>query len=324
MSGRIEKEDKLIAKINDKLQGLPSIFTDFYRYLESEGKSYGTIKHYIEYVSEFAIYSTHGQMGEDFYAHISVANVRDYITSLRRRDNNGKEVRTGDSIQCAKYSGINTFFKFLSIDDYIDVNPMAKTKRPKMREQHDLVYLTDDEIGVIMTKIETEAPRKMVNRDKALVSLGLSTALRVAALTSVDISDINFEQMTIHVIEKENKERYIPFGNNMKNILAAWILDRNLYFRDADTDALFLSQWNRRLTEEGVRLLIKKYAGALNKKVSPHILRKSAAMRMLENDVDVVTVSKFLGHESLEVTQHYVDALQRNKEKAVKVLDNML
>lgn len=324
MSGRVEKENKLREKIDNKLLNLPKIFTKFYRYMDGEGKSYGTIKHYIEYVSDFYDYLTQGRVDEEFYKNVDVSDIRDYIASLRRRESNNKEVKNGDSIQCTRWSGLNTFFNFLVLDDYIEHSPMIKTKRPKMKKQTNVIYLTQDEIDIMMKKIENDSHKKMINRDKALVSLGISTGLRVAAIVNIDISDIDFEHKLIHVYEKGNKERQIPFGDNMKNILAAWLLDRNMYYSDVNTDALFVSQWGRRITEEGVRQLIKKYAKEIDKHITPHKLRSTCGTNLAANGVNIQTIASILGHEQISTTQRYVDVLNKDKAEATNILDNLI
>ncbi len=324
MSGRIEKENKLIQSINDKINGLPIIFKRFYQFMDGEHKSYGTIKHYIDYVADFMNYITDGRNDEDFYKTVTVADIRNYIASLRRRKNNGKEVKNGDSIQATRWSALNTFFNFLVLDDYIDYSPMLKTKRPKMQRKTEVVYLTPDEINTIMKKIETESPKKLVNRDKALFSLGISTGIRVGALTQVDIKDIDFETCMIHVVEKGDKERFIPFGDNMKQILALWLVDRNTYYSNVETDALFVSKVGRRITEEGVRLLMKKYSVNINKKITPHSMRKSCATNMAAAGVNIQTIANMLGHEQISTTQRYVDVLKDDKSEAVSVLDKLI
>ena len=186
--------------------------------------------------------------------------IREYIISLRRRVEDGKEVKNSDSIQATRWSALNAFFSFLVMDDYLDMNPMAKTKRPKNRTEKPIVYLEENEIDVILEKIRSESKPQFVNRDLAIIMLGIGTGIRVGALVQINVNDIDFKENTIHVIEKGSKERYLKFGTNTRNILSAWLIDRSTYFNNAETDALFISQWRQRLTTEGVRKLINKYA----------------------------------------------------------------
>lgn len=324
MSGRIEQENKLKKKIEEKLDTLPSIFTSFYMYMEADRKSYATIKHYIEYVSDFMEAMDNNGDQNEFYKYVTVSDIREYIISLRRRLEGGKEVKNSDSIQATRWSAINTFYNFLLMDDYIDVSPMSKTKRPKNKKEKPVVYLDENEINSILNKIKEESKPQFVNRDLAIIALGVGTGMRVGALTQINVEDVDFKNNTIHVIEKGDKERYLQFGTNTRNILSAWLIDRQTYFSDADTNALFISQWRQRLTVEGVRKFMKKYADGINgKHITPHKMRSSAATNMVKSGVDIQTVANILGHQSVTTTQRYAAVLEENKQKATDVLDNM-
>ena len=324
MSGRIEQENKLKNKIEEKLSTLPSIFTVFYSYMEADDKSYVTMKHYIEYVSDFMEATFKEGDINEFYKYISVSDIREYIVSLRRRIENGKEVKNSDSAQATRWSALNTFFNFLVMDNYMDINPMSKTKRPKNRKENPVVYLEKNEINIILDKIRKESKPQFVNRDLAIITLGVGTGIRVGALTQIDVGDIDFRNNTIHIIEKGDKERYVSFGTNTRNILSAWLLDRSTYFEDADTNALFISQWRQRMTVEGVRKFMKKYADGINgKHITPHKMRSSAATNMVRSGVDIQTVANILGHQSVTTTQRYAAILEENKQKATDALDNL-
>lgn len=324
MNGRIEQENRLRKKIEEKLSTLPKIFRKFYKYMEADRKSYATIKHYIEYVSDFMDATCQNEDKNEFYKCVTVSDIREYIISLRRRVENGKEITNSDSIQATRWSALNTFFNFLVMDDYLGVNPMAKTKRPKNRTEKPIVYLDENEIDSILDRIREESKPQFVNRDLAIITLGIVTGMRVGALTQINIEDIDFKNNTIHVIEKGNKERYLQFGTNTRNILSAWLLDRSTYFSDADTNALFISQWRERLSGEGVRKFMKKYADGINgKHITPHKMRSSAATNMAKSGVDIQTIANILGHQSVTTTQKYAAVLEENKQRATEALDNM-
>ena len=324
MSGRIEQENRIKNKIEENLSTLPIIFTDFYNYLEADDKSYITMKHYIEYVSDFMDAVVKEGKKDDFYKNVTVQEIRDYIVKLRRRTEDGKEVKNSDSNQATRWSALNTFFNFLVMDNYLSINPMTKTKRPKYRTEKAVVFLEENEIDSILDKIRAESKPQFVNRDLAMIALGIGTGIRVGALVQINVEDIDFKNNTIHVVEKGNKERYLPFGTNTRNILSAWLIDRSTYFSDADTNALFISQWRQRLTTEGVRKFIKKYADGINgKHITPHKMRSSAATNMAKAGVDIQTIANILGHQSVTTTQRYAAVLEENKQKATDVLDGM-
>ena len=324
MSGKIEQENKLKQKINEKLSTLPVIFSEFYNFMDADQKSYGTIKHYIEYVSDFMDVVATDETKDDFYKYVTVPQIREYIVSLRRRIEDGKDVKNSDSIQATRWSALNSFFNFLVMDDYIDVNPMTKTKRPKNRTEKPIIYLEKNEIDIILEKIKSESKPQFVNRDLAIVILGIGTGIRVGALVQINVEDIDFSENTIHVIEKGGKERYLKFGTNARNVLSAWLIDRATYFKDAETDALFISQWRQRLTSEGVRKLINKYANGINgKHITAHTMRKSAATNLVKAGVDIQTTASILNHRNIQTTRRYAAVLDESKQKATNTLDNL-
>lgn len=323
MTGRLEQENKLKQNIEERLANLPIIFTQFYQYMESENKSYGTCLHYICYVSDFMEAVTQGKGDEEFYKNVTVSEIRNYIITLRRREKRGQEIRNSDSIQATRWSAINSFYNFLVMDEYIEVNPMNKTKRPQNKSSKEIVYLEKDEIEQIINKIKKEAKDTLVNRDIAIVTLGISTGLRVAALVNVNVGDIDFKANTIHVIEKGNKDRYVKFGNNTRAILSQWIMDRNSYFDDAETDALFISQFRTRITTEGVRKVLRKYTKGLDKHITPHCLRKTAATQAYMSGADIRTIASMLNHNSINTTMRYAAAVDSKKEEMMESLDNL-
>lgn len=324
ISGRVEQENKLKKKISEKLSTLPSIFSDFYDFMDADGKSYGTCKHYIEYLSDFYEYCTNGIENDEFYKDVEISTIRRYIISLRTRNENGIDIKNGDSIQAARWSALNTFFSFLIMEDLIDINPMTKTKRPKNKTEKPIVYLEQDEINTILDKIRKEVKPQFVNRDIAIITLGIVTGIRVGALVQINMEDIDFVNNTIHVIEKGGKERYLKFGTNARNALSLWLVDRSAYFGDAETNALFISQWRQRLTDDGVRKLMKKYADGINgKHVTAHTMRKSAATNMVKAGVDIQTVADILNHQNIQTTRRYAAVLDDNKQKATEALDSL-
>lgn len=324
MNGRLEKELEFKEKMNKKLSKLPLIFTEFYMYMSEDHKSYTTIDRYIYYVTDFMNYVTNGKPNDVFYKTVTVAQTRQYFSSLEVKEHNGKMIRVGDDIKGARWSGINTFFSFLMQEDYIDENPMVKTKRPKVKTKHEIVYLTPEEIQSVLDSVEQNARPMLKNRDLCIISLGLSTGLRVSAITQINIEDIDFTANKIKVIEKGNVTKEVGFGNKMRAILLNWIKDREVYFDASDVDALFISQQNKRMCTDSIRDLLTKYTSHLNKRIVPHKLRSTAAMSLVQAGADVLTVQAVLGHENINTTLRYVKAVEHEKQKAVNTLDNLI
>ncbi len=325
MNGRLERELKAEEKMMARLKNLPSIFTEFYNTLVADGKTYTTLNNYINHNVDFMNYVTNNRPNNRFYKTVKTAKINQYMTSIRRKDINGTIVRTGDDICAARWTSLKAFFQFLKDFDYIEENPMEKTNRPKIRTEHKVTYLTRDEIDTVLNEIRTNSTESKRSRDLCLVSLALSTGLRVSAITQINIDDIDFTNYSIKVVEKGNKIRAINFGDNLAQLIKQCIDDRDTYFPNAESNALFLSQWKRRMTTQAVRDLVSKYTGNIQgKHITPHKLRASAATNLAASGVSIQAIAKVLGHENIQTTRRYVEVLDAETNKATNVLDNLI
>ena len=271
----------------------------------------------IDHIDEFMKFVTKGKVDKEFYLKITDNDIEKYMISIKAQN-------VGDDIRAAKWSSLNTFFRFLSQKRYIDNNPMLLTERPKVRTEHQITYLTPDEINSIFTRIQKEATKMNKNRDICIVALGISTGLRVSAIVNINVENINFNTNTIKITEKGRKVREIPFAENLRNIMLIWLKDRELYFNGKTTGPLFLSQQKKRLSVDSVALVIDKYTNHLSKHITPHKLRSSAAMNLYGAGTDILTIASLLGHENITTTQRYVQAYEENKKKATNILDNLI
>lgn len=324
MAGRAEKENKAREKMEKKLKDLPEIFTLFYDWMDARDKTQTTMKNYINHVVDFMNFITKGKKNNNFYKNVTDNDIEKYMVSIRRRNINGEEIEVGDDIRAARWSSLNTFFKFLSQKKHIDNNPMLQTERPKIKTEHTITYLTPDEIQSVFKEIEDSARPMVKNRDKCIMALGLSTGLRVSAIVNIDIEDIDFRENTIKVIEKGRKTRFIKFEDSLRSIILVWLKDRELYFEGQETGPLFISQRKNRLSTDSVDDLVKKYTSHLSKKITAHKMRSSVAMNLHGAGVDILTIASILGHENVTTTQRYTQAYDRDKAEASKILGKII
>lgn len=322
MSGRSEKEIKSNEKMQEKLKELPNIFSEFYYHMYSN-KSYTTIGKYILYIKEFAQFVGDGTITPSFYKNVKPLTINRYFAQMRNVEKNGEYHRVSDSIMATKWSALNTFFNFLEISGYIQSNPVTKTERPKVQDNPEVAFLDEEEINAILDNVKNKANYRMKNRDLAIISLGLTTGLRISAIIQIDIQDIDFENNTIRVIEKRGKTCTTLFGDNVKKHLLAWIEDREKYFSKANTNALFISNFNKRITRDGVDVILKKYSdGVTNKNVTPHVMRHSCATNLYEKTGDIYLCATVLNHSNIATTQRYADISNAKKKSAVDMLDS--
>ena len=230
MNGRIEKEIEAKAKMEKKLSKLPNIFTAFYNWMDARDKTYTTMNNYINHVVDFMKFYTKGEPDEDFYSNVTDEDIESYMTYIKRKSARGKDTEVGDDIRAARWSSLNTFYKFLMQKKYIKENPMAQTERPKIRTQHNVTYMTQKEIQSVFDRIEMEGRPMTKNRDRCIIALGLGTGLRVSAIVNINVEDIDFKTNTIRVIEKGRKVREISFSNHLRKSLLVWLNDRARFF----------------------------------------------------------------------------------------------
>lgn len=324
MSGRYEKEEILERKIKNRLNGVPPVISEYYYNLISSGKSYATVYSYINYILTFLKFTFKDQYDEKFYLNVKPVHINKYIASLRTKQVNGKTERTSDSIRSVQWSALNSFFQFL-VPDYIDSNPVENTKRPKNKDNPKVTYLTNKEITGMLHNVTKTAPDKFKNRDLCILKVGFSTGLRISEIVQIDVDDIDFKHNQIKITGKGDYDDYIMFGENLKSQILLWLQDRDKYFGDVKTNALFISQWGQRISDDMVAVILKKYSkGVTEKKVTPHVMRHSCATNLYEQTGDIYLCSKQLRHKNVTTTQRYAELSKEKQKEATNILDNMI
>lgn len=325
IAGRLEKETIFYQNIENKLQKLPQIFTEYYTSMRANRKSYSTIGVYINNLLHFVNFLVKNDIPSDFYKTITSNDIERYMISLETRKTKNGIKRTGDDILQARWSSLNTFFEWLIKKRYIDNNPMAVVDRPKNNTEHKVTFLTKTEINKLFKAVDKNPNKIIAARDRTLFSVAIATGLRASALTNINLEDIDLENGIVNVIEKRQKIRQIPLGENTLNILKEWITVRNKEFADVDTSAVFLSQKRGRLSGDAANDALKKYCEEANiqKHITMHKLRASTACALAKNQIPIKAIAKQLGHSNTAVTMRYIDVFNEDMEKAKGILDNM-
>ena len=324
-AGRLEKETRFYANMEEKLRDLPKIFSEYYTSMRANRKSYTTIGGYINNVLHFANFVTNENITNDFYKNITSSDVESYIISLETRETKNGIKRMGDDVLQMRWSSLNTFFSWLVKKGYIDSNPIIMVDRPKNQTEHKVTYLNKTEISRLFKAVERNPNRETGIRDMTLFSLAISTGLRASALLNINIEDIDFENGIISVIEKRKKIREIAIGENIQAALKEWIAVRNKKFKDIATTALFVSNKKDRLSGEAANDALKSYCkeAGIQKHITLHKLRASTATNLAAAKVDLQTIAYILGHSNTAVTLRYTAILDENKKNAKDILDKL-
>lgn len=187
--------------------------------------------------------------------------------------------------------------------------PAARFEHPEVN------YLDDDELLELMKSIDPIAER----RDRALLLLLYNTGARVQEIVNLDVCDIRLNPVPLVTLEgKGRKQRTCPLWTRTVDAIQAWLQERN-----AGDGPLFLNTHARRLSRSGITYILRKLAARSRltprhaKRVSPHVIRHTTAMHLLEAGVDITTIAAWLGHSQLSTTHGYLEINLRMKQKAL-------
>lgn len=274
----------------------------FLDYLKIEkNRSENTIRSYqtdIELLFEFLT-----SRGLSSFHEIQTEFIKEWIVSLKKNNISNTTISR-------RISSIKVFFNFLVKNNLIEINPTLKIIAPKLNKVLPNI-LGQKQAEQLLTQaaiyeVEEESQEVRI-RDYAILEVLYSTGIRVSELVGLDVEDINFSNLTLKVLGKGKKERFVPFGIPAREAIDKYLKDSRNSFNDKNSQALFLGLRGKRLNVRQVRRILNKAMDQIenSKEVSPHDLRHSAATHMLEAGADLRIVQELLGHSSLATTQKY-------------------
>jgi integrase/recombinase XerC len=202
-----------------------------------------------------------------------------------------------------KVSSIRVFFKFLKKKGYIEDNPAALIKSPRIGKHLPKFYTVDEMFHFLDTLPETTW---IALRNKAIFELIYSTGMRAQEALDLDMGDVHMEGMWALVTGKGRKERLLPFGEKARAALQKYgqaVRDK----RKASVRALFVNRQGSRLSYRGLLKVMKKHQlhVSLFKNLALHGIRHSFATHMLNGGADLRSIQELLGHSNLSTTQKY-------------------
>ena len=265
----------------------------FITYLSSEKRfSEHTIKSYTTDLKQFTSFLSSEFQIIDEINEISFQIIRTWIASLLEKGINPRSVNR-------KISTLKTYFKFLIREGELIENPMMKVVAPKSKKRLP-IFIEEDQIASLLNEVQFEEGF-VGQRNKLIIELFYVTGIRLSELINIKISDVDFNNQSIKVLGKRNKERIIPLSSTTINSL------NNFIKNNQKNHFLFTNLGGMKLYTKLVYRLVNKYIAeisSVNKK-SPHILRHTFATHMLNNGADINAIKELLGHANLSATQVY-------------------
>lgn len=274
------------------------------RYMMADrGVSPRTIATYRDSLSRLETYFTalDSQLG---WENLDADIVRRWMMNEMERGQNARTI-------CKDLSAVRSLYKYLLRMQRVERDPMRLVKNPK-RHAPLPVFLKQTEVDRLFDDITfPETPQGM--RDRTILLTFYHTGVRVSELTGLNLADVQLNPCELKVTGKRNKQRIIPFGNELAEALTRYIEWRKadvvaqMQSPEADPHALFVSRKGRRITVSAVQRVVRQYLSLVTtqKKKSPHVLRHTFATAMLNNGADLEAIKELLGHESVSTTEVY-------------------
>lgn len=324
----------MLPYLNRKL--LPALVNEFIDDLSvTKDRSQSTLNEYISDIRLFLRFMASQEMNldspeelppdfdlsyldRDFFNKVTLKDVNNFLTYCK---NERKIEATG---RVRKASSLRGLFKFLSAKmNYIENNPteMLEVASSKKRLPK---YLTLEQSRDLLNAVNGEYK----TRDYCILMLFLNCGLRLAELTSLNITDINFESKTMRIIGKGNKERTVYLNKSCLMALEAYLNERPCdgLANDDARKALFVSRLNKRMGRQAVQLMVYKYLAEIGldgQHYSVHKLRHTAATLIYQHsNIDVIVIKDVLGHENLSTTEIYTHV--SNEEVRYAIASNPL
>jgi integrase/recombinase XerD len=205
-----------------------------------------------------------------------------------------------------KLAAIRGLHRFLVTEGFRQEDPTLLLESPRRPEPFPKALTVDEAIRLVETPDTSVVKGR---RDSALLEFLYGTGARVSEAVALDLGKLDLEDRVAIVTGKGSKQRLVPLGGKAVSAITRWLPDRMaLLHRTQRGDPVFLNLRGRRLSRQGMFDVVRanaKKAGIPEEKVSPHVLRHSAATHMVEAGADLRTVQEILGHATISTTQIY-------------------
>lgn len=235
---------------------------------------------------------------------------RDYLFHLMKQDFKRATIRL-------RFAALRSFYKFLVLRRGMGRSPVAEVLLPKPERGLPVVLTLsqiDELLGVPLRSVpDKKTPAWLPLRDAAILELFYSCGLRISELLALDVKHVDFIGESVRVMGKGSKERIVPVGGPALNAIQRYRQQAVI-----TSGPLFLSTRKKRITQQAVDQLLKKYLkrSSIPFAISPHKLRHSFATHLLDAGADLRSVQSLLGHASLSTTQIYTHVTKERLKQA--------
>lgn len=286
---------------------LTNSFLDYLRYERNYSEK--TVSAYAEDILQLEEFAKE-EVGEFNPAEVKSDLVREWIVSLMDKGYTSTSVNR-------KLSSLRSFYKYLLKQGVVEVDPLRKISGPKNKKPLPS-FLKEGEMNRLLDETDFGEGFKGC-RDHLIIGMFYATGMRLSELIDLDDKDVDFSASLLKVTGKRNKQRLIPFGDELRDAMLAYVDVRNETVFER-SEAFFVRENGERLYKSLVYNLVKRNLSKVVtlKKRSPHVLRHTFATTMLNNEAELGAVKELLGHSSLATTEIYTHTTFEELKKVYK------
>ena len=234
----------------------------------------------------------------------SQLNIRNYLAHLQQQ---GKSSATASRT----LASLKNFYSYAVLSGFLEISPVTPDLHVERGEKKLPQILTGREVELLLAQPSSSDPKGL--RDKAMLEVMYATGMRVSELIDLDIEDVNLD-LGIVKCRNNKKIRSIPLYPAALKALGVYMHDVRMgMVSDPAEKALFVNIGGVRMSRQGFWKILKYYQvkGGIEKEITPHTLRHSFAVHLLENGADLGSLQELMGHSDISSTQVYTHMINQ-------------
>lgn len=280
---------------------------------QSKGYSRNTIEAYRNDLNQFLNFAVNERPNLNAWTRVDKPLVLSFILHLKERGYTPSSV-------ARKVAVLKSFYHFLTERHLVDADPTLTVGSPKVEKRLPQILSSDEIERLMAAPLDVTTPKGY--RDAAILELLSASGMRVSEVTSLNVADLNLQNRIVHCAGRGNKRRVIPIQESAVTVLERYLSHGRSAMANENELALFVNPHGERLTRQGMWLIIKEYVQktGITTPVTPHTLRHSFAVHMLNRGADLANVQRLLGHANISTTQMYTQLVEPAPEMALQKL----
>lgn len=349
-----QRNENTIEKTRRIIKELPTFANEFFVGIQTRTSPLTRLNYaydlriFFDYLSNY-LYGGKVSINEITLAdleRLQAFDIECYVEHLNSYTYNGKKFHCGEKAKERKLASLRSFFKYYFKKDKLSSDITRKVDMPKIHEKA-IIRLDSEEISKLLDMVDSEFICDLSTRqnsyhnitrirDVAVLTLFLSTGIRISELVGLNKKDFNFANNSFIVTRKGGNKSILYFGEETEKAIKdylQWIEDEKAEETDfgrkiSDEDCLFYSLQGKRISVRAVQNLVKKYSKIITplKKITPHKLRSTFGTELYQNTKDIYVVADVLGHRDVNTTKkHYAaisEEIRRKAAATVKLRDD--